>query len=67
MNILLMIATVFLAKFIGSQMGFTYSLFSAPFSLKLALIDFSLYVVAGVVINFVYNKAKHAFKTFRQN
>ena len=67
MNILLIIATVFIAKFIGSRMGFTYNLFSDPFSLKLALIDFGLFVVVGVVLSFIYNKTKHAFKDFRQN
>jgi hypothetical protein len=66
-NILLIIATVFSAKFIGSQMGFTYNLFSDPFSLKLAVIDFALFVVVGVVLSFIYNKAKHVFKNFRQN
>ncbi len=67
MNVLLIIATVFLAKFIGSQMGFTYNLFSDQFSLKLAVIDFALFVVVGVALNFIYNKAKHAFNNFRQN
>ncbi|TOM78086.1 hypothetical protein CGH70_23610 [Vibrio parahaemolyticus] len=67
MNILLIIATVFLAKFIGSQMGFTYNLFSDPFSLKLVLIDFGLFVVVGVVLSFIYNKTKRAFKKYRQN
>ncbi len=65
MNILLIIATVFLAKFIGSQMGFTYNLFSDPFSLKLVLIDFGLFVVVGVVLSFIYNKTKRAFKKYR--
>ncbi len=67
MNVLLVIATVFLAKFVGSQMGFTYNLFSDPFSLKLAVIDFALFVVVGVALSFIYNKAKHAFNNFRQN
>ncbi len=67
MNILLIVPTVFLAKFIGSQMGFTYNLFSDPFSLKLALIDLGLFGFVGAVLSFIYDKSKHAFKNFRKN
>ncbi len=67
MNILLIIPTVFLAKSIGLQMGFTYNLFSDPFSLKLALIDFGLFAFVGAVLSLIYDKTKHAFKNVRKN
>lgn len=67
MNILLIIPTVFLVKFIGLQMGFTYNLFSDPFSLKLALIDLGLFVFVGAVLSFIYDKVKHALKNVRKN
>lgn len=67
MNILLFIATVVLSKVIGSQMGFTYNLFSDPFSLKLALIDFSLFVVAGITLHFVYEKGRNLIKGSGKN
>lgn len=67
MNILLIVPTVFLAKFIGLQMGFTYDLFSDPFSLKLAMIDLCLFVFIGAVLSFIYDKVKHALKNVREN
>ncbi len=67
MNILLFIATVVLSKVIGSQMGFTYNLFSDPFSLKLALIDFSLFVVVGITLHFVYEKGRNLIKGSGKN
>ncbi len=48
-------------------MGFTYNLFSDPFSLKLALIDLGLFVFVGAVLSFIYDKVKHALKNVRKN
>ena len=61
MNIVLVIATVVLAKFIGSQFGFSYQLFSDPFSFKYAIIDLSLFIVAGTMVSFFYDQAKRLF------
>lgn len=61
MNIVLVIATVVLAKFIGSQFGFSYQLFSDPFSFKHAIIDLSLFIVAGTMVSFFYDQAKRLF------
>ena len=61
MNIVLVIATVVLAKFIGSQFGFSYQLFSDPFSFKHVIIDLSLFIVAGTMVSFFYDQAKRLF------
>ncbi|MDK9761996.1 hypothetical protein KI743_08270 [Vibrio sp. D420a] len=61
MNIVLVIATVVLAKFIGSQVGFSYQLFSDPFSFKYAIMDLSLFIVVGTMVSFFYNQAKRLF------
>lgn len=65
MNIVTFLATIFVAKYIGAQIGVTYNIVSDPFNFKLALFDFALYVAVYLALNYLYDKGKVALKKLR--
>ena len=67
MNLVIFLTTIFVAKFIGAQIGITFNIFSDPFNLKLVLFDFALYVTVYLALNYLYGKGKVALKKLRQN
>lgn len=67
MNIIIFLSAVFVAKYIGAQIGVTYNIFSDPFDFKLVLVDFTLYVSVYLAFNYLYGKVKAILKKLRQN
>ena len=58
MRIVIFIATVILVKSIEAKFGHTYNIFSDPLDIKLAALDFVLWVSVYFGLSFVYEKGK---------
>lgn len=58
MRIVIFIVTVILVKSIEVKFGHTYSIFSDPLDIKLAALDFVLWVSVYFGLSLVYEKVK---------
>ncbi|OAJ94410.1 hypothetical protein [Vibrio bivalvicida] len=58
MSIVIIFISVFLVKLVLAQFGITYNLFSDVFNLRLAILDFVLFVSVYASLSFIYRKVK---------